>query len=244
MTLSGGHYGGRRRNRAPVTRNVLAWTAALVVISAAGLYAYRTGTALAMRQTEDLRAQVSALTEEVAGLEQTNAGLQNALEGQQARNLSLLEQYRTDVPDEESQEILRLVRGKLAEGVPAQRLSEIVEAAAAEWECASESLTRRFVVQTPTTSGSNAAVSFAEGTLIVTGTGISELDAQGRPLAWYNPAEPISLSFTPIDGEPTNISGLLPLQHSMVIGESIYRFSALAGETSFVNVTGVACAYP
>ena len=245
MTLSGGgYYGGRRRSRVPLTRNALVWTVAILVIFAIGVYAYRTGTALAMRQTEELRAEVSALTEEVAALEQTNAGLQNALEGQQARNLDLLEEYRNAVPDEQSSEILALVRGKLEEGIPAERLSEIVVAAAVEWDCAPDPLTRRFVVQTPTTAGANAAVSFADGTLVVTGVGVSAADAQGRPHAWYNPEEPVTLTFTPIDGEATSVAGVLPLRHSVVIGDVIYRFSALPGEVSFVSVTGVACAYP
>ena len=245
MTLSGGYYGGgRRRSRTPATRRVLGWTVAVILILAAGLYAYRTGTVLATREAEELRASNAAFSDAVADLEQSNAGLLDALEEQQRRNLDLLEQYQQQIPDEAIQRIVDLVRGRLEAGVEVERMAEVVATAGAGWSCSAEPDSRRFVLQTPTTTGANDAVAFGNGTVTVTGTGNSAQDDGGRPLAWFDAARPVTLVFNRIGGDTSDVTGLLPLHHSVVVSDVIYRFSAVVGERSFVNVVAVACEYP
>lgn len=105
-------------------------------------------------------------------------------------------------------------------------------------------MTRRFILQTPTTSGANDSVGFAEGFLTVTGTGMSKLTADGNPEAWFDPAQPVTIFFTHLGGEWTDVTGILPLHHSVVVNQTIQRFTIIASERSFVNVTALVCAYP
>lgn len=245
MTLGSSYYGGgRRRGRTPVTRRIVGWTLAILLIGLAGVYAYRTGSALGTREAAALRAEMAVLTDTVTDLEQSNTGLRLALEEQQRRHRELAEQYQRDVPNETIQRVLELARGRLEAGVEAERLEELVAAIEPEWQCEGEPDSRRFVVQTPTTSGANDAVGFADGFITVTGTGVSTLNTEGQPLAWFDPAEPVTLVFTLIGGDATDITGILPLHHSVVVDQTIHRFSIVAGETSFVNVVGIPCTYP
>ena len=245
MTLSGGYYGGgRRRRRTPGTRRVVGWTATVIFIFAAGLYSYRTGTTLAMREAVELRASNATLSDGVADLEQANAGLRDALEEQQRRNLELLEQYQQEIPDESMQRIIDLVRLRLEAGVTVEYMAEVVASAGAAWVCPEEPDSRRFVIQTPTTTGANDAIAFGNGTVTVTGTGISARNEAGLPLAWFDAAQPVTLVFNRIGGDTSDVTGLLPLHHSVVVSDIIYRFSAAVGERSFVNVVAVACDFP
>ena len=40
------------------------------------------------------------------------------------------------------------------------------------------------------------------------------------------------------------VEGTLPLAHRMLVDGLEYRFSAIAGPTSFVEITGQACPFP
>ena len=125
-------------------------------------------------------------------------------------------------------------------------LPVVVRGVTAQWKCSGDPVTRRFILRTPlTTVAGNDAAGFANGAITVTGTGVSELDAQNRPQAWYDPAQPVTLTFNRIGGGAAqDVTGKLPLYYSVVAGDTIYRFSAVAGDRSFINVTGQACAYP
>ena len=70
-----------------------------------------------------------------------------------------------------------------------------------------------------------------------------EFDA-GKPLAWYDPAQPVTIQFTHIGGETPLVSGGLPLHHSVGVNDSEYRFNIVRVERSFVEVTGDRCAFP
>ena len=245
MTLgSNNYYGGRRRPRAPLARRVVGWSIAVLAVFGAGLYAYRTGTAFATREVEELGAEAGALADAVANLEQNNAGLRAALEEEQRRNSELLDQYQRDVPDVAMQPIVAAVRGRLEAGVGPDQLAEIVAAVGPGWACESEPQTKRFVIRTPVTPGGNDTVGFAEATITITGTGASETDEQRRPLAWFDPAQPVTLVFARIGGDVSEVSGLLPLHHSMAVNDAVFRFTVAAGERSFVSVTAQACAFP
>ncbi len=246
MTLGNNSLYGGRKKRGPSMRKVVGWVLAVAVLAAMGLWSYRTGSSLARQEEARLRTEVVTLAEKVDGLEETNAGLRGALEAEQVKTADLQGQYRRDVPDNETARIVELVRGRRAEGIPADRLAEVIRAATAQWKCTGDPVTRRFILRTPlTTVAGNDVVAFANGTITVTGTGVSEVDAQNRAQAWYDPGQAVTLSFNRIGGGPAqDITGKLPLFHSVVVSDTIYRFSAVPGDRSFVSVTAQACAYP
>src|SRR5690606_4668415 len=103
---------------------------------------------------------------------------------------------------------------------------------------------KRFVVKTPVYSGPHGTVSFGNGAITVTGEGEPAVSAAGEAEAWYDPGKPVKITFIEIGGKQTVKEGLLPIQHSMVLGNKEYRFTVAAGERSFISVTSDSCDYP
>ena len=245
MTLGHGLHGGRKK-RGPSAARVVAWIVGLAFIIAIGAWSYRTGSSLARQEEARLRTEVATLTETMDTLEERNTALNAALERAQTEKAEVETRYARDVPDADTARIVELVRARRAEGVPADRIAEVVRAASVQWRCTGDPVTRRFLIRTPlTTTPGNDVAGFANNTITVTGTGVSEVDANGRPQSWFDPNQPITLSFNRIGGGAAqDITGRLPLFHSVVSGNQIVRFSAVPGDRAFINVTAQTCAYP
>ena len=106
-------------------------------------------------------------------------------------------------------------------------------------------MTRRFLLQTPISRGAHASVSFADNAITVTGAGESARDADGNPEAWFDPAEAVRIAFTLPGGEESASEGLLPLYHTVTIGDKAHKFAMVQAETrGFVNVAEQVCDYP
>ena len=85
---------------------------------------------------------------------------------------------------------------------------------------------------------------FADSRLTVQGEGGAARDANNNPVAWYDPAEPVSVSFITIGGETELVEGYLPINHAVVLGDSEYRFAITEGPRNFALVTAERCDYP
>ena len=243
MTLNG--YGGRRRRGPPTTRRVLVWVVALGVILGAAYISFRQAASLATSQVAEMRVDQELLERELEDMTLKNSGLQTALEDEQGRAAAMREKYELAIPDAETEAMLDALRERREAGIAAERLTEVIAGAQNDWTCPTDPETKRFVIQTPVNDGANDQAAFANGTVTVTGTGISVLSAGGLPEAWFNAGEPVTLTFTRIGGESTDVTGVLPLHHSLVFGAEIHRFSIIETDTlSFVAVTGQVCAFP
>lgn len=243
MTL--GNYSGRRRRGPPLIQRILVWVFALIVILGAATFAYRQAASIATGQVKELQEKQDRMERELDNLMARNAGLRTALEEEQQRAADLREQYERDVPDAEIQALLEALRERREAGVAAERLTEVIAGALNQWDCETPPETKRFVIQTPVNDGANDQVNFANGTVTLTGTGVSVRSAEGLPEAWFDAAAPVTLTFTRIGGEATDVTGILPLHHSLVFGADIHRFSIVEAEPlSYVDVTNQICAYP
>ena len=140
--------------------------------------------------------------------------------------------------------MLRVIQERMANGVSRKRLAEVIALAQDRDICEPLPDTRRFVVQNPVYAGANDTVSFAENAIVVTATGESQVNAGGRPEAWFDPAKPVTVFFTRPGGETTSTAGVLPLHHAVVVADREYRFSIIAGNRSFAEITGHSCVYP
>jgi hypothetical protein len=244
MTLSGNEYGGRRRGP-PITRRVMVWVIAMAFIFGAAYISFRQAASLATSQVTEMRMDQDLLERKIDDMALKNAGLQTALEDEQGRAVGLRQKYELAIPDAETEGMLDALRERREGGIAVDRLTEVIAGARNEWTCLTEPETKRFVIQTPLNSGANQQAAFANGTVTVTGTGISVLSEGGLPEAWFDAGEPVTLTFTRIGGESTDIKGILPLHHSLLFGAEIHRFTVIKGDTlSFVDVTGQVCAFP
>jgi len=231
----------KRRRRWAVVK----WLIILAALVGAGAFAYATGSKLARIEVRELEQQVAELRSRLDEQAQENARLRRELEATEKQLATWKQRYADNVPEGEPARLLDLVRTRLDNGVPAERLEFLVETASAEPECPEGPVTKRFIVQTPLSSGAASSVSFADNLITVTAEGQPATDTQGQPQAWFDGAEPIEATFTPVGGEGKTARGTLPLQHAMVVDGAEHRFTITEGDDrAFARVTWRQCAYP
>ncbi|WP_143596174.1 hypothetical protein [Tistlia consotensis] len=220
----------------------------LLIVGALGgslALAYEFGKQIASGEMEALRTKLEKSQQEQEAFESQRSQLQAEVARAQQAETRWHERYQADVPQGAVADILNLVRQRLADGVPAERVQFVVEAVKKQRTCANKPETKRFIVRTPIYSGGADSVGFADSTITVTATGDSAVDEQGRPNAWFDPAKPLHFSVTPLGGKPKLVEGELPLQFSLVRRDTEYLFSAVVSDRrGFVEVTADSCNYP
>lgn len=228
------------------------WRTALVrtllyagVLALVAYWAYSMGSERAELRNLSLVDRLASLQEENRRLhDDTEAAIRERAVAAE-RLAESQRRYRSDVPAEDEREILNVVRQRMADGVPRERFLHVLEAVQISPRCASDVLTRRFLLQTSLSVGTHASVSFANNAIVVTGTGMSAHDPAGNREAWFDAAEPVRIAFTAPGGAESVSEGLLPLHHAVVLGNKAHNFTMTAAQTQgFVSVTEQVCDYP
>ncbi len=209
------------------------WSLLIGAVVLAGGYAWYTGSSVARREVaelqninDNLRSEINELQVEIADSKGREALL------------------RQQVPTEELKPLAELIRTRVQEGVPVDRLEFIVSVTSAERACDNSPVTKRFFVQTPVYETPGAAASFADNTITVTASGQPAINDEGNPEAWYDTSKPVTVRFQHINGAVTEATGVLPLQHSVVAGEWEYSFNLTSGNRGIVTATADRCSYP
>lgn len=236
-------YDSERRYRRRVWGGLVRFVIFVGVVVAAAMTAYEFGA-------EDIEGQRRLHQEQLLEFEQARSAAEQEaanlrVEVEKAR-LAVEEwerRYEADVPTGDRLALLGLVSERLAAGVDPERLAFLIKAAEDKRDC-EEVETKRFLVRTPLYDGANTSVTFANEAVAVTGSGESETTDTGLPQAWYDPEKPVSLVFTRIDGQRTEISGTLPLQQSVVHDGVEHHFLIRPGARGFAQVAAERCAYP
>lgn len=237
MQDSGGRY---RRRAAEGRRRVLMF---LIVIGATAALSYWWGTENVLSHEEAYKQQAIKLREEKDKLEKTLTSLSSDMQSTQVRYQKLEEKYRQDTPTGAYKQLMDVIKKQLGSGIKAERLILAIDSSRPPRNC-SDPVSKRFVIKTPVYSGPHGNVTFANGTITVTGQGEPAVSSTGSAEAWYDPGKPVSITFIETGGKETVKEGLLPIRHSMVIANKEYRFTVAAGERSFISVTSDACDYP
>lgn len=205
------------------------------LVAAIAYYAYEVGQQLGMQNATALRSEIEHLTTESAQQAQTAQEMKDKLTATEKELADLRTRYQA-VSVDEMQAIIEQVRQKLGQGISAERLTFILSQAQEAKNCTNPE-TRRFLAKTGNYDGANTWVRFHER---ITITGRGEAANSGRE-QWFDPAAPVTLTFTPQGGKEQVISGVLPLQHAMLFKDKEYRFTATAGTRGFVEVAGEWC---
>ena len=244
MSLGLSESRNRRRRQGRIAIAVMRWLFVVAVALGAGYYAYDRGNELAREEVRVLENQLAQAAAEIAQLRTDITGLETALREERALVAQWRDRYETEVPSAEDAVLLRSIQERLDKGVSRDRLAEVIQLAQDRDNCEPLPDTRRFVVQNPVYSGANDSVSFADNAIIVTAIGESQVNNAGRPEAWFDPAKPVTVFFTRPGGETTSTVGILPLHHAVVVDDREFRFSVVAGNRSFAEITGQRCVYP
>ncbi len=242
--MSLGLYETRARRKRRVRWAIVKWLVAFALIVAAGAFAYDTGSKLGQQKAITLEAELQATNQRLAELVREKDSLQVSLEQSRANLAELEARYAKDVPSGPLAEILSLARAKLSEGIDPDRIAFLLGEVEKERQCDPEPVQKRFLVTTPLSTGGNDSIRFADGVLVVTAEGESAITSDGRPEAWFDPALPVTLRFADLNGQVSEASGVLPLNHSLVTRGREYRFNAVPGARGFVQVAGDSCVFP
>ncbi len=244
MSLGMAERQARARRR--VIWGVVKWTAALALIGLAGLFAYKTGTSLAEIDVRHKNDKIAELTAQLQALQTENAGLRARAAQAQQQMKEVEERFKAQIPTGDSKALLDLANRKLGEGVDVARLTFLINAASNPRVCDDKPETKRVQVKTPIgKAGKEAAAAFADRKITVTADGQPALDDKGQKESWFDPAQPITVHFAPLDGQAIDASGVVPLQHQMVVGGSEFRFSIDVDQRKgFAMVTGERCNFP
>ncbi len=233
--------GGRYRKRAAEGRR-RAFTL-LLVIGGLCYLAYWFGAESVKSANFAYEQQASQLQGERGGLEQGITSLRSEVQSAQIRYQQLEEKYKQEVPSGAFKTLTDLVKRQLDAGIDPERISMAIESARPPRNC-TEPTVKRFVMKTPVYNGPHGQVSFANGTITVTGLGAPAVSQSGTAEAWYDAGKPVTISFMQTGGKQTDKTGLLPIRHSIVLADKEYRFTVAAGERSFITVTSDSCDYP
>jgi len=224
---------------------VLRWLLVLAAIGVVGFVAYETGRAQNAAELDRLGAEVTELEQAVLD---ARAGALAARERERAareRAHAIAERYQRDVPTGERRQLLALIDRRLDEGLTADRLAFVLAEAEPRESCAEEVETKRFLLTTPVAVSRENTVAFGEGRITVTGQGTPSRNEEGRPEAWFDVSQPVSIRFLKLDGAVSLAEGVLPLAHRLVDGGREWRFQVRPhDERGFVEVTAQTCAFP
>lgn len=240
-TLGGGY--GRRRRTAAIRRTIWVATVGCLLIAVSG-YAYQIGASTSQAKSDQLKSDVVRFQEGNLELRDRLAEVSERLAEAEQRAASLEARYERDVPLGEAATLMRQVMRQLDQGADPARLGFLIRSVGQSVPCELLPETRRFMVETPISIGPRSSVNFGDGRINVRGSGVSARSADGSPEAWFDPSQPVSVSFSPLGGPDQTVVGELPLNHRMVIDGREYRFNLMAGSRAFIEVTGQACILP
>lgn len=195
-----------------------------------GYYAYDIGISVS---EEEVRLWKSRHETQLAENEQLKIEL-----GQDKATVDQLSQL---LPNEEIRNLLATVTKRANEGVDIPRMETIIGGISKDASCSGEADTKRFMVLTPISTDSSSTASFYRGLITLSGFGSPSLSDTGAPEAWFDVAKEITISFMMPGGDQQEVTGTLPLYHSVITGGSEYRFSVTAGRTSFVDASVQQC---
>lgn len=199
---------------------------------------------------EQLRSREGSMQEELATqiaardqAERRAAQLQQIAQTQEVRANELEIRLKREVPGGDLAKLSDLISRKLSEGVSPERVAFVLEQMSNPRDCTKRE-TKRFVLPTPLYRGANTSVAFADGAITISGEGVPARNENGSPEAWFDPGKPVTLRISQGENPPQEVSGLLPLQHSVLAAGREVQFTIAAGARSFVEITGELCSFP
>jgi hypothetical protein len=222
------------------------WTVALAMIALAGIFVYMTGASVAKIDVQRKGEQIAELTNRANGLQTENTALKATATQAQAQARDWEQRYKAEVPTGDRKVLLDLATRKLNEGVDMARLTFLINAAANARVCDTEPESKRLRVKTPIgKAGKETSAAFADRKITVTADGVPAVNEKGEKESWFDPTQPVTVQFAQLDGRTVAATGVVPLQHQMVIGDSEFRFSIDIDERKgFAVVTSERCNFP
>lgn len=241
MIMAFGLQERERRRRRRIWSRVFQVVAFFAMPVATLLIGYGVGLDLDERRVSSLREENEQLQLDLGRLQRERAAMIQQVTAAQAASQEWQIRYERDVPLGDRAMLMALIDVQLEKGVTAERLGRFIEAAAAQRECA-EPDSKRFLLGTDANRGQAQSITFAAGQVTVSGMGTAARSDANLPQGWFDPAQPVTLTFTKIGGERNESAGVLPLHTSVLLGTAELRFTVTVSEVrGYVEATAALC---
>jgi len=240
MTL--GRYDQERRRRQRLWLQVLKIVGSLAILVGLGLFTYQIGVERQKGREAGLHEDAEQLRRQIAELQQAVAQAQQAQQAAEIKASEIEARMEREQPRGDLAQLIALLTEKLTAGVDPTRLAFVLGEIHPTRTCEGAE-TKRFVLSLPQQRG-GSSITFAGGTITVSGEGTPARNQRDQPEPWYDPAQPIVLKVAEAGGRTMEMRGVLPLRQSLVVGTTEHRFVASAGPRSFVEVRTDRCPFP
>jgi cell division protein FtsB len=233
----------RRRRRRQASWRVVRFLLGAGAVVMVGGYGYQVGVSAHQARTDQLETDLGQAQESNLDLQERLARAAQHSDRAEAALEELRRRYAAEVPRGELAGLFGQMRAQLEAGVASERLAFLIAVAGQQDTCESPPVTKRFMPRTPLAEGPISFIRF-DDRITVTGTGHPARNPEGLTEAWYDPVEPVVLTFQTLDGAVQRAEGVVPFNHAMMVDGREYRFAVVAGEQRFVEVTAQACDLP
>lgn len=240
MTLSSYNPSARYKDRA--MQRVTNMITMVIVIVLSACVGFWMGKQYGVERNISLEEQVQSLTKERNTLQGNVTELRAEAQTANTRYEQIKAEYNAVLPEGPMQDLTKLVREQLTQGMAPERLAFFIKSARPPTGCTDPD-TKRFVVSTPNYTGPASSASVADGAIIIKAKGVSAFSKDGKAEAWFDAAQPVEVTFTTPNGSEVKKS-VFPIRYSVVEGGREYRFTVEEGAKSFAKVTYDSCAYP
>lgn len=208
-----------RRRRQALWRGTL-WLLGAGVLAGLGYSAYQTGTVLAEARVRDLDARLVELSGRLEAGNGEAARLRVTLAEARQAMATLQSRYDNDVPKGEPAEIYAAAKERLAQGVPAARLTQVLREAAVVKPCEGRVVRKRFALQQAVRSTEDSA-QLLEGLIQVSaapgGADVAKTTVVTITRAWA--------------AEPLKLTGL-PARQDLALNNIVLRLTVEAAEVA------------
>jgi hypothetical protein len=229
------------------------WWVLLVGIGAAAfvflavIFLFQTARELSKIDIEKRDQQIAALKGKIQQQEGEKQQLANQTKAAMDQVEEWKRKYELGVPNGVSKTLFDQMQVQLQKGVPPERMALFIDQAAKPRSCDPEPESVQLYVRTGIGKpGGKFETTFGGHRLNVTLNGDPAVNADGQKEAWFDTEKAISVMFTDPLGQHSELSGILPLKHQMVIGDSEFQIAIAVEEKrrGYALVTAARCNFP
>ena len=210
-------------------------------------FAFQTGRELSKIDIAKLEARIGEQQAAIKKLDGEKLQLVNAAKAAADQVQEWQRKYEIGVPNGMSKTLFDQMQAQLQKGVGPDRMALFIAQSSKPRSCDPEPEIIQLYVRTGIGKpGGKFETTFGGHRLTVTLSGEPAVNAEGQKEAWYDTTKPVTVTFTDPVGESSEVTGTLPLNHQMVVGDSEFQVALAVPEKrrGYVDVKSARCNFP
>jgi hypothetical protein len=221
----------RRRRTGQIAFRVAKWLFMLAVFVGLGFWAYQSGLDLARSEVTVLEERLEALGADARATYARNAQLDGELRQARADIAALQQRYDRDVPKGDAAALFALAQGRIAAGVPRERVAQLLRDAGPVRVCEGRAVSRRFAVAYGARIPDDAGIALLDGLVRVMVSAPNQTDDLTRAA---------TVVITVTGQEPVTLTGL-PQRHAVVLGNAEMTLNVSSEIRGFATAALATC---